>query len=210
MLKRLVAIGLASVVLAGVSSASFTVATAQDPSASGTVVPMFFFDQNLNQISTAGATPGVSPVPGNMTVHLLGGATRANSSIVMAPVTVTPGAIPGLFTAGPGGVSFSDASGEYLKIDWDSATFFNGLLFGGQGATNNVRFSGTAVDGFGPASWTSRQFSFALANARPGPTANTTTYTASFTSSAVPEPFTMAALALGAGMIAARRRRKNS
>ncbi len=163
---------------------------------------MFSFNSATNQLSGN----WTDLVDGNLVVNV-GGTTYFNSSMTMAPVTATPVvAVPGFYTLDRGSITFTNISTpNYLTIQWTGGVFLTGAGFGANGP-GVVTFSGSAV-GSQAASWDQESFFFSFANSRTSQ--GITTYTSSLTSSAVPEPFTMAALALGAGLVAARRRRRS-
>ncbi len=181
-----------------VASQAFTVATFSDPAPTGST-PMFTLDIANNKLSGSWLNPGLKLLtPG------LSAADVDNAKFKMNPISLNPIGI-GLYTAGPGQLDFTDAADNLVfRINFTTGlvapTSFGSSEFFGQ----NVQFS----DANGPLTGLSQEtFSFAFAN--PQFAGNSLTYTAAFTSSAVPEPGTMLALAAGAaGMIARRRRSK--
>ena len=179
---------------------SSTIATFQDPAVSSDT-PLFFFNTATNILTGSWTGPGLNlHTPG-----FVGGGTVSNAKMQMDPVAFTPVGSTGIFTGGAGQVKFytNDVNNPFFVINFTGATLFNPLNFGAsEFAGSSVSFSGTNV----PAGLTSEQFSFALANPRVGQEGGLL-YTASFTSSAVPEPATMTALALGAAAMLRRRKK---
>jgi len=80
-----------------------------------------------------------------------------------------------------------------LIIDFASAIVLYNAFGGSDFSADNVRLSGSAI----PPALSDEQFSFSFANGRQLPNATGFTSTASFTSSAIPEPATMVLLGLG-------------
>lgn len=125
----------------------------------------------------------------------------ADAKFTMAPVSITP-IVAGFWSTGPGQIDFTDSSNNLVfQITFQSGTLsLNGVggsdLFG-----NNVAFSGPGV----PVGLTQETFNFSFANFASNP--NGATATASFTSSAVPEPATLGAIGIGIAALLRRRRR---
>lgn len=186
-------------VLAAASQASFTVATFADPSGSGSN-PLFTFNGVSNQLAGAWTGTGLTlETPG-----FIGGGSTPNVKFIMNPVSLVPIVAGVYYAAGPGSVVFYTTvpTSPIFTVTFDGGTLLNPFSFGGstfQG--NNVQFTGPNV----PSGLSGQQFAFSFAN--PVNTGTGWTYTASFTSSAVPEPATMFALVAGVGLLAARRRR---
>jgi len=172
-----------------------TIATFSDPSPNGTQ-PLFAFTSAGSAGTLSGSwtgtgllleTPGV-PAP-----------DFPDARFTMAPVTATGG--PTLWTLGPGRISFQNSSGtEQMFISFNGGTLTTPVGFGGSDFVGNgVTFGGPII----PPGLSGEAFAFSFAN--PIGTPENYTVTAAFTSSAVPEPASVALLALG-GMLALRRR----
>lgn len=129
----------------------------------------------------------------------IAGTTYTDAVFDMDPVTVNMDD-----TLGSGTIRFYEDAGMtslILQIDFDGGELHQPLGFGASFiSANNVTFSGPVIT----TPLTDEQFSFSFAN--PTTTANGNSYTASFTSSAVPEPATLALVAVGA-LCCIRRRR---
>ncbi|MBN2447336.1 MAG: PEP-CTERM sorting domain-containing protein [Phycisphaerae bacterium] len=171
-----------------------TIATFADPAGNGST-PLFELDgtQFTGGWYDTGLTletPGL-PIP-----------DIADATFEMSDLTVTP-IVPGIFSSTDAGtVEFYDNLNQLvLLIEFDSAYLTTHVSVGASDANlQNVRFT---VPG-DPTVYTDEYFSFSFANGLP--TANGWTWTASFTSSAVPEPGT-GLLVLVGGLLAAVRRR---
>lgn len=177
--------------------ASFTLATFADPATSA-ATPLFTFDTANNKLAGGWSLPGLLlDTPG-----FIGGGQVPNATFTMTTLDLTP-VVPGIYTTSGGQIVFQDSSSTVvLTIDFDAAIFVDAGQFGASTFNlHDVQFSGPNV----PSGLSDEQFSFALANpAQPCPDCKT--FTASFTSSAVPEPASLVALGLGLGALIRRRR----
>ena len=178
--------------------ADVTFATFADPSSTSSN-PVFVHDRVMNTLTGSWSQSGLTLVgPG-----LTGSPTITNATFSTTPLALTE-VVSGVFAVGPGSVVFRDGSNNHLfTINFSSGTYVEGV---GAGSSEfrgqDVEYTGPLV----PSGTQGRQFNFAFANQVN--TQTSTTYTASFTSSAVPEPGTMIALGAGIAAFAARRRRK--
>lgn len=186
------------------SAQSFTVATFADPSGS-----------SANPVFTFTPTGGGQPT-GNTGV-LSGGWTSTGLNLqtpgipapdfVNAKFVLTNSQGGGLSitngVAGAGQIVFTtSANAAIMTVSFQSASY---SPFGLGGATllgNGVTFSGPQV----PSGLTNGSFAFSFANQTVG--SNLLTMTSSFTSSAAPEPGTIAALGIGAAALIRRRRNR--
>jgi hypothetical protein len=177
---------------------SFTVATFADPTIGmANPTPMFRISPGVGNGTLSGSWAG-----DGLTLETWMG-TFNDVEFVMADVATTQ-IVVGFWTVGEGSVVFStDTDSNLLTIAFDSGSLTPNGVGGSDFWGNNVTFSGTLAPG---ASFTDEAFGFAFANPRAD--GNDVTFTASFTSSAVPEPASFAALGLGA--IALLRRRKKA
>lgn len=179
------------------TSQAFTVATFADPSVSGST-PLFTFDSTANTLDGGWSLLGLMlETPG------WAGADVADAKFSMTTVALTP-LVANVYTTNGGTINFTDqANNAVMQITFGSGVFVANNGFGGSDFSGNI----VSITGPGiPGGWSQETFNFSFAN--PVINGNMSTYTASFTSSAVPEPATMLALASGVGMLAARRRRK--
>lgn len=189
---------LAGALLAGFSAGalageeSFTIATFADPSPDGDT-PLFTYDGesltgSYNLPGLELLTPGL-PLQDDVN----------DASFEMAPVEVLQADEP-LIILGPGVIEFNDGNDLVLRIEFDGATLVSPFGFGSsEFAGYNVTFSGPNV----PEGLSAEAFAFAFAN--PQGNLEEFTVTAAFTSSAIPEPGSLALLAIG---IAAGLRRR--
>lgn len=198
MSKHLIRLSFLAAAVGGAAvSQAFTMATFADPSPTGTP-SLFNIDTVNNQITGGWSGTGLFlQTPGWAAPDYV------DAKFSMAPVAIAPVA-PGFWSTGGGQVDFTDSANNLVfRINFASGYLsVNGVggsdLFG-----NNVTFSGPLV----PAGLNQETFNFSFANFQP--TANGLGVTAAFTSSAVPEPGTLAALGLG-GLALLRRRRKTA
>jgi hypothetical protein len=169
--------------LAASAANAATIATFADPAPDGST-PLFAYDGNAltGGWSLGGLTlltPGLPLVP-----------DIANATFAMSPLTVN--SINGSVVLLSGGqIEFFDGVDLVFQITFDGASLTTPFGFGAsEFAGYNVQFSGPNV----PGDLTAEAFAFAFAN--PQGTPDDFTVTASFTSSAIPEPASLAALAL--------------
>lgn len=191
--------------MVAVASASMansrTIATFLDPADSG-ATSLFVFNTTTNILTGSFTGTGLTV----RTPGLNGGGEVTNAKFQTSPIQLVPVAGTNLYAGGTGTVRFytSDINNPFLLVNFTGATLFDPLNFGASEFNGSiVNFSGPNV----PGGLSNEQFSFALANRHV--VGDEIRYTASFTSSAVPEPATMTALALGAAAIL-RRRKKSS
>lgn len=172
-----------------------TIATFSDPSPDGSQ-PLFTFASNDVTGSLSGSWSGLGlllQTPG------LAAPDFNDARFSMPAVTAVGG--PEVWALGAGAINFTDSGGSALMTitfaggSLSSPSTFGASDFVGQ----NVVFSGPII----PGGLSQEAFAFSFAN--PVGTISDYTVTAAFTSSAVPEPASIALLALGA-LVAIRRR----
>lgn len=189
---------LATLVSVGAVAHAGTIATFFDPAVDGST-PLFVFDTVTNILTGSWTGTGLNV----QTPGLIGGGVVNNAKFTTTPIQLTNVPATDIWTGGAGQFRFytTDVNNPFLVVDFTGATLFSPLNFGAS------EFSGSIVNMSGPnvpAGLTNEQFSFSLAN--PASNGTLRTYTASYTSSAVPEPASMTALALGAAALLRRRR----
>lgn len=182
-------------IVAGASAQSFTVGAHSDPSPSG-AAPVFTITDTT--VSGAWLQPGLTlsiQAPGAV-------ATYSDVNFQFGPVSRSGNSMG----AGSAVYYTSDINNPLFSINWQSGFIVEPFLAGASFFTaSGVTFGGSAIAALNPASWSNQQFTYSFANPA-GIGGPQRTYTASMTSSAVPEPATMTVLALAA-LAAARRRR---
>ena len=173
----------------------FTVATFADPAASG-ATPLFTVDMVSQRIFGGWAAPGL-----DLEV-VLAGATYPDASFTLTDLVGDPGVSyvePG-YTGPTGGgfVRFFDDVGDpLLSIEFDEAFLTPGSMAADELVSLNiVDIRGDALPG-GGLGLTDEAFGFAFANQELLPGDAGFTATASFTSSAVPEPSMVVLLGVG-------------
>lgn len=205
--KTLILVGVA--LTAATSQASFTLFTFADPSQTA-AKPLFKADlASANKSLTAGwGVLGFEPSQSlslirrtdnsaySVTFDLVGSASNGG-------LTIT-GSGP-VLTVGGGSLLFRDAANPasiVAKLDFSGGSLLNLNAAGGGLFTADITgFSGSAM----PAGVSPTSFGFAFTNWNGD--SNMPSYTSSFTSSAVPEPATLGALAVGLAALARRRRK---
>lgn len=188
------------------AQSSVTVATFADPAISS-ATPLFTVDL------TAGAYGTISGnwFGTNLDLEVLSSTTYHDAEFRMTNLSLTAETNPMLGTKTDGGTIYflSAANDHLLQIDFDSAWFTTWGIGSGESVLlgNNVTITGQALGGL---VLSEESFAFSFANHSPleGSFENGFTATASFTSSAVPEPATI--LLLGVSSLVVRRRSRSS
>ncbi len=182
--------------------ATLTIATFDDPAA-GSTTPLFRIDLH-NDLITGGWLDSQT----NLTLEVVySGNTFVDAFFEMTALSYTGGLMGG--STGGGTVKFfadnqSTATTPLIQIDFDSAFLSPTSLGGVELFGNDVTISGSEIGG---ATLTDEAFSFSFANQVLLPNEGGYTATSAFTSSAVPEPATVALLGLGALSLLHRRKK---
>ncbi|MCU0315227.1 MAG: PEP-CTERM sorting domain-containing protein [Fimbriimonadaceae bacterium] len=175
-----------------VAQSSFTLATFKDPTNDSSRPLFYVTESTVSGFYTDGGLNLCLPSTGQ---------TYNNLRMEMKEVTRAGSLLGG------GTVRFyTPSDSNVFSVSWDKATYADSIALGGTfRAGQNVKFSGSSLKDLPPLHKGS--FSFAFANGEDNKFG--TTYTAAFTSSAsaVPEPMTLTALAIGS-LVASRRRRQ--
>lgn len=178
---RLLVVATVASVLA-VSATAGTVATFADPTVDGE--PALFI-QSGNTLSAGWSLPGLT------LITPINHSSYADATFTMTDLTITD-VLTGATTGGT--VKFYDSVAQLiLQIDFAAGRLYTPFGFGASDFLGqNVVYSGPIITR--PLS--GENFAFSFTN--PTPLADGFSYTASFTSSAVPEPGSLGLLALGA------------
>ena len=195
---RLLGAGFALALLQGTLAHAYTLGTFADPALDGST-PLFTIAAGQITGGWSDAQTGLDlEFPVSSTVY-------ADAWFMMDPLSYVGG--PTGATVGSGTIRFfadgmAPTSTPLLQIDFNSAS----LTFGTLGGDNifsgsQVAFSGSEV----PANLAMESSAFSFANQTLLPGSNGFTTTASFTSSAVPEPATLAFMLIG--LLGLRKRR---
>jgi hypothetical protein len=187
------------------AQSSITVATFADP-AMNSATPLFTVD------FTAGAYGTISGgwFSTNLNLEVLSLATYYDAEFRMTNLNLTIETDPMLGTKTDGGtIYFLSATDDHLlQIEFDSAWFTTWGIGSGEAVLlgNDVTITGQALGGL---VLSEESFAFSFTNHAPlrGSFENGFTATASFTSSAIPEPATI--LFLGVGVLLAGRRNRH-
>jgi len=182
--------------------ATSTIATFDDPAADSST-PLFTVDLNNDEITGGWAD---SQTGLDLDVVYTGN-TFLDAFFTMTPVSYTGGLMGG--PTGGGIVKFfadgqSTSTTPLLQINFDSATLLPASFGGVELFGNDVEISGSEIGG---ATLTDEAFAFSFANQVLLPDEVGFTATSAFTSSAVPEPATVALLGFGSLSLILRRRR---
>ena len=179
--------------IAGQAKASYTVATFADPSGNSNN-PLFTVD--FTSLTLNGGWPDTKT---NLTLQFPhSGHNYSNAWFNVSQISLTSISPGLLYSTGPGVINFygdgPSTNPPLLAINFTSGN----VSLGDFGANNqflatNVTFTGSEVAG----TLSQEQFAFSFANTSSLLTHSGFTATASFTSSAVPEPATIALLCFG-------------
>ncbi len=181
---------LTTLLMASASATAGTIATFADPAPDGST-PLF-------ELAGTAFTGGWSDANLDLQMPVTGNIWQ-DATFTMTPLTVV-----GAGQLSSGTIEFhksvADGGGLALQIDF-SAAFLAPFGFGASDifVGQTVTFSGPGI----PSGLTEETFAFSFAN--PVYTGDGYTYTASFTSSAVPEPSSLLLLALGLVRVFRRR-----
>lgn len=186
-------VALAGGSMAAVATAE-TIATFADPALSG-ATPLFTYDSGTTVLTGQWMSTGLTlEVPST----LVGGPANYNDAMFqMTNLTVGAGGV----TSG-GKIDFFDSTMTKLfSISFDKALLSDPIFGASYLKADNVQFLNASGV---PYNLDEEQFAFSFANAVK--TGNVTTWTAAFTSSAVPEPTAMMLLLVGSISTLLRRR----
>lgn len=171
---------------------SVTIATFDDPS-TGASQPLFTVDYAAGTLTGGWAATGLT-----LEIPVTGGIYE-NATFTMTDLTF---ASADGYTDGGGSITFfSSANEEVLKIAFNRLWVRN--RESGLDAADHRYNDGVTITGPGLPELSEEQFGFTFVNIVNG--GDQFSATATFTSSAIPEPATMAILALGAMMVRKRR-----
>lgn len=176
-----------------INAATRTIATFADPAADGNT-PLFTVDVTGGQVTGGWTDPGlILEIPG------IGSFT--DTTFAMTPLSYSGSILGG--TASDGSLSFYEAGAipgstpPLVMISFDSVQCSPGGLYATeQLSMNDVTITGSAV----PGGLAQESFSFAFANQELFSEGEGFTATASFTSSAIPEPTIIAYMAIAIPM----------